>query len=333
MGTPAPQVGFHRSLFGGREREAGLQLDDCRPHLRRLPGKRREALCPDRVHAQALSTKPEPYQHDWKPGDPYDRIFTGWLTRPRITRMGGARLSVDQALRREIRARGGRELVLEVWNEPDIPYWQGTPEEYHKLYDFAVDAVRRALPTARVGGPESTSPGSERAAQFLRDFLEHCLRGTNYATAKRARRWISSPSTLRAAAIRGGHVEMGVSYQLQDIHRGFEIVASYPELRDSRFVIGESDPDGCAACAAYVYPQNAYRNSALFASYTAASFARKHLLAEKHGVNFEGALTWSFEFEDQPYFAGFRALATNGLELPVLNVFRDVRKMVDVASA
>ena len=44
----------------------------------------------------------------------------------------------------------------------------------------------------------------------------------------------------------------------------------------------------------------------MYSSYTAASFARKHDLADKHGVNLEGALTWAFEFEDQPYFAGFR---------------------------
>jgi xylan 1,4-beta-xylosidase len=56
-------------------------------------------------------------------------------------------------------------------------------------------------------------------------------------------------------------------------------------------------------------------------------FARKHALAERHGVNLEGALTWSFEFEDQPYFAGFRALATNGIDLPVLNVFRMFARM------
>jgi xylan 1,4-beta-xylosidase len=65
----------------------------------------------------------------------------------------------------------------------------------------------------------------------------------------------------------------------------------------------------------------------MYSSYTAASFARKHDLAAKHGVNLEGALTWAFEFEDQPYFAGFRALATNGIELPVLNVFRMFGKM------
>jgi xylan 1,4-beta-xylosidase len=36
----------------------------------------------------------------------------------------------------------------------------------------------------------------------------------------------------------------------------------------------------------------------------------------------EGMLTWAFEFEDQPYFDGFRTLASNGIDKPVLNVFR-----------
>ena len=89
-------------------------------------------------------------------------------------------------------------------------------------------------------------------------------------------------------------------------------------------MIGESDPERCAACQG---PQLAYRNGTMYSSYTAASFARKHDLAEKHGVKLEGALTWAFEFEDQPWFAGFRALATNGIPLPVLNVFRMLAKM------
>ena len=33
-------------------------------------------------------------------------------------------------------------------------------------------------------------------------------------------------------------------------------------------------------------------------------------------------LTWAFEFEGQPYFDGFRTLATNGIDKPVLNFFR-----------
>jgi xylan 1,4-beta-xylosidase len=60
----------------------------------------------------------------------------------------------------------------------------------------------------------------------------------------------------------------------------------------------------------------------MYSSYTAASFARIWELAQKHRVNLEGVLSWSFEFEDQPWFAGYRQLATNGVNLPVLNVFR-----------
>jgi xylan 1,4-beta-xylosidase len=65
----------------------------------------------------------------------------------------------------------------------------------------------------------------------------------------------------------------------------------------------------------------------MYSSYTADSFARAYELADRHGVNLEGELTWAFEFEDQPFFAGFRALASNGLDLPVLNVFRMFSKM------
>src|SRR5581483_7007501 len=120
----------------------------------------------------------------------------------------------------------------------------------------------------------------------------------------------------------GGHVRMGPASQLRDIDRGFEIVTGFPELRDKPIILGESDPDGCAACSARVYPQNGYRNGPLYASYTAATVARAYQLADRHRANFEGAVTWAFEFEGQPYFDGFRALATRGIELPVLNVFR-----------
>jgi xylan 1,4-beta-xylosidase len=89
-------------------------------------------------------------------------------------------------------------------------------------------------------------------------------------------------------------------------------------------VIGESDPEGCAACQG---SQLAYRNGTMYSSYTAAAFARKHDLAALHGVNLEGALTWAFTFEDQPWFAGFRQIASNGVPMAVFNVFRMYTRM------
>jgi xylan 1,4-beta-xylosidase len=39
-------------------------------------------------------------------------------------------------------------------------------------------------------------------------------------------------------------------------------------------------------------------------------------------MNFRGSVTWSFEFESQPPFEGFRELATDGIDKPLLNAFR-----------
>jgi xylan 1,4-beta-xylosidase len=60
----------------------------------------------------------------------------------------------------------------------------------------------------------------------------------------------------------------------------------------------------------------------MYSSYTAASFARIYELADIHNVHLKGVLSWSFEFEDQLWFDGFRDLATNGVDKPILNVFR-----------
>ena len=50
-------------------------------------------------------------------------------------------------------------------------------------------------------------------------------------------------------------------------------------------------------------------------------------LAARHHSNLQGILTWAFEFKDQPYFEGFRTLATNGVDKPVLNLFRMLGQM------
>ena len=266
---------------------------------------------------QALSRKPEPYQHEWRPGLPYNEIYTGWAHPPKDYAKWAE--LVHQWVKHCVEKYGRAEVdrwYWETWNEANIGYWKGTPQEFHKLHDYAIDAVRRALPTARVGGPDCAGNGG----RWMREFLDHCLRGTNYATGK-----VGTPLDFVSFHAKGapiftnGHVRMGIAAQLREIDQGFALIASYPELKNTPIVIGESDPEGCAACQG---PQLAYRNGTMYSSYTAASFARKHDLAARHGVNLEGALTWGFEFEDQPYFAGFRALASNGLNLPVLNVFR-----------
>jgi xylan 1,4-beta-xylosidase len=271
---------------------------------------------------KALSIRPEPYQHRWTPTAKYDEIYTGWSYPPKDYAKW-AELVYQWA--KHCGEKYGQDEVerwyWEVWNEANIGYWRGSREDFFKLHDYALDAVRRAVPKARVGGPDMA--GSD--PKYMRAFFEHSLRGANYATGK-----IGTPLDFVSFHAKGqpkfvgGHQQMGIAAQLSGINQGFAVIASYPELKGKPIVIGESDPDGCAACQG---PQLGYRNGTMYSSYTAASFARKYDLAERHGVNLEGALTWAFEFEDQPYFAGFRVLATGGIDLPVLNVFRMFSRM------
>jgi xylan 1,4-beta-xylosidase len=278
---------------------------------------------------KALSSHPDPYQHHWAPGRAYGEISTGWSYPPTDYAKWGE--LAYQWARRCVERYGQAEVekwYWEVWNEantgsPTRPsYWRGTPQDFMKLHDYAIDGVRRALPTARVGGPDSAGAGG----QWTRDFLEHCLHGTNYATGK-----TGTPIDFTSFHAKGspsfvnGHVRMGISNQLRTMDEGFSIIGSFPELKDKPIVIGESDPDGCAACTG---PQLGYRNTTMYSSYTAATFARAPQIAARRGVNLEGATTWAFEFEGQPIFAGFRAMCTTGgINLPVFNVFRMFGKM------
>jgi xylan 1,4-beta-xylosidase len=269
---------------------------------------------------EALSVNPKPYRHTWPKGG----IDTGWAYPPKDYAKWAE--LVRQWVLHSVQRYGEPEVLTwywEVWNEPDIFYWHGTPEEYHRTYDFAVDAVKRALPGARVGGPATTGPASPKAAAFLQQFLEHCARGRNHATGATGAPldFVSYHAKGRPAVVEG-HVRMGLAKNLQDVGKGMEILAGFPAFRRLPIVLTESDPEGCAACSARVYPQNAYRNGTLYPAYTAAVLANLHRLADRHGANLQGMLTWAFEFEGQPYFDGFRTLATNGVAKPVLNLFR-----------
>ncbi len=272
---------------------------------------------------KALSTHPEPYRHDFPRGK-VSNIYTGWAYPPNDYQKWSE--LVFQFVR-HLRERYGEAEVKtwlwEVWNEPDLGYWHGTPEEYFQLYDVSVEAVLRALPEARIGGPDTTGPGNSKAADFLRAFLEHCAHQKNYATGKIGSHLdFISFHPKGSPSWQSGHVQMGISRQLAALEQGFKIATSFPEWRRTPIILGESDPEGCAACSAQENPQNVYRNGPLYGAYTVEVLNNILALARQERVNLLGVVTWAFEFEGQPSFAGYRELATNGVDKPVLNSFR-----------
>jgi xylan 1,4-beta-xylosidase len=222
--------------------------------------------------------------------------------------------------------RYGREQVstwyFEVWNEPDIVYWHGTEADYFKLYDYAVAGVRAALPNANVGGPASTGPANAKASDFLNAFLKHCLNDKSAVDGKPIPLSFISFHPKGQPSLIDGHVRMGISNELNAVQNGFQIVAKYPQLRHVPIIFSEADPEGCAGCSMKVNPANAYRNGPLYASYTATAMKAMVDMQDISHVNLLAMLSWSFEFEGKDYFEGFRTLATNGIDKPILNVFR-----------
>ena len=266
---------------------------------------------------EALSSKPDKYPRNPKPND-IVWFGSGFSYPPRDYQKWG---DLCHVWAKHCVERYGRAEVAtwhwQPWNEPNYGYWVGTPEEFFKLYDFAADGIRRALPEAKIGGPHTSGGLPE---DFAEKFFAHCLKGTNYATGR-----IGSPLDFIGFHAKGkpqlteGRAVLGLQAQLNDIDRSFALIARHPELKDKPVIIGESDPDGGAAL---IRPELAYRNRPQYASYTAASFLRKSDLAARRQVTLTGAVTWSFEFENAPWFSGQRQLVTQGVDLPVRHAFR-----------
>jgi len=211
------------------------------------------------------------------------------------------------------------DWLWELWNEPDLGYWRGSFDEYAKLYDFTEAALHEAIPSAPLGGPAVAGPGGG----FLRQFLEHCASGSNALTGSTGTRLdLVTFHAKGGVSISDDHVEMDLGNQLR-IHRaGFQAVAAFPQFKQTPIYITEADPDGCAACPASTLPADAYRNSTAYGAYELAMMKHSLELEAQLGVSLRGLLTWAFTFPGTPYFAGYRALATNGIDLPVLSAFK-----------
>jgi xylan 1,4-beta-xylosidase len=133
---------------------------------------------------EAMTAAPDgvPYRRPWKPGAQYKGITAGWSYPPRDYAKWAE--LVYQWTRHCVERYGQAEVerwYFEVWNEPNLDfYWLGSPEDFYRLHDYATDAVRRALPTARTGGPDVAGSGGA----FMDGFLKHVTTETNFATGR-----------------------------------------------------------------------------------------------------------------------------------------------------
>jgi xylan 1,4-beta-xylosidase len=263
---------------------------------------------------EALSTHPVPYRNS------RSNLLDGGCFHPPTDYTKWAELIRTWARHANERYPNvAASWLWELWNEPDFGYWRGTFAEYAQLYDYTESALHEVIPSAPFGGPAVAGAGGS----FLRQFLQHCATGTNAVTGNTGTRLdLVSFHAKGGVAVSGDHVQMDLGTQLR-IHRaGFKTVAAFPEFRQTPIYITEADPEGCAACPASAIPAGAYRNSTAYGAYEIAMMKHTIDLEAQVGVKLGGVLTWAFTFPGTPYFAGYRALATNGINLPVMSAFK-----------
>ncbi|MHC4346809.1 MAG: GH39 family glycosyl hydrolase, partial [Planctomycetota bacterium] len=267
-----------------------------------------------------LSVKPEPYRPP-KPFGPNEGM--GVFFPPKDYEKW-AELIRQWVRHTKARYKDAEQTWLwELWNEPDIFYFQGTYEDYEKLFEYTEQALHEVMPEALFGGPHVAGVG-----KFMQRFLTHCAREKNSLTGETGTRLDYIGFHAKGGiAFKDGHIRMSMRGQLQKHQRGFAMVGSFPEFRNTPIIIGEADPDGAAAMPASQSPQRGYRNVPAYGAYVAAMMKYSLDLAEAEKVNLKGVLSWAFMFDGMPWFDGYRTLATNGIHKPVLNAFKMLGQM------
>jgi len=262
-----------------------------------------------------LSVRPDPYRPP-KPFGPNEGI--GVFFPPKDYEKW-AELIRRWARHTKARYDSAEETWLwELWNEPDIFYFQGTYEDYEKLFEYTEKALHEVMPEAVFGGPHVAGVG-----KFMQRFLTHCAKEKNSLTGKTGTRLDYIGFHAKGGvAFKDGYVRMSMRGQLQKHQKGFAMVAGFPEFRNTPIIIGEADPDGAAGMPASQSPSRGYRNVPAYGAYAAAMMKYSLDLAEAEKVNLKGVLTWAFMFDGMPWFEGYRTLATNGIHKPVLNAFK-----------
>ncbi len=85
-------------------------------------------------------------------------------------------VALIQAFTRHLEERYGQAEVerwyFEVWNEPNIDFWNGRPQQatYFDLYDETARAVKSVDPELRIGGPATAQ------AAWVDQFIAHCIK-------------------------------------------------------------------------------------------------------------------------------------------------------------
>ncbi|MGP9845108.1 GH39 family glycosyl hydrolase [Brachybacterium sp. 107] len=213
--------------------------------------------------------------------------------------------------------------LWELWNEPDIFYWRGTPQQFHELYAATVEGVRSALPQAKVGGPAVTGGGTEFLHGFLAytdeqdlplDFVSFHTKGSSFTP------WRVYGPTGGDAPEQQSPSAHKMLYEVRSMLR---VMAQFPAYRTLPAIIDECDAGVPAHFSFYDNANFRFQNTEYYPVFQVKLMKKLLDLNDLEGANIQQAMSWAFYFEGERYFEGTRAFLTaDRIEKPLLNGYR-----------
>lgn len=218
--------------------------------------------------------------------------------------------------------------LWELWNEPDIFYWRGTPQEFYDLYSVTARAVRRVLPDAKVGGPAVTGAGVE----FLRGFLQHTRDQKDPIDFVSFHTKGSAFTPWRVYGPTGGEAtekqNPSANKMLFEVRRMLRVVAEFEEYRGLPAIVDECDAGVPAHYSVYDNANFQFQNTEYYPVFQVKLMKKILDLNEGEDVQVAQATSWSFYFEGERYFEGTRSFLTaGGVEKPFLNAYRALARL------
>lgn len=217
-----------------------------------------------------------------------------------------------------------KKWMFELWNEPDIPnYWQGTVEEYNRLYDVSAVAVKSVLPEAAMGGPATT--GFICGAQWLEQFLAHLnTQGTRPDFISfHTKGAFFAPRRIYNPEQTAPHESHSTAYMLGEIERSLKVIEQFPAFRNVPIYLDECDPAVGTIYGVYDNPNFIITNSEHYPTFVCQLVAKLLDYPQIKRITH-----WAFYMEGKRWFEGNRTLVDNeNVEKPILNGLRMLEKL------
>ncbi len=202
---------------------------------------------------------------------------------------------------------------FEVWNEPNLDFWGGSPkqETYFELYDHTARALKGVSPRLQVGGPATAQAG------WVPEFLQHVSQG-------------KVPVDFVSTHVYANDTAPNVLHTQEDVPRDKMVWRAVKMVHDQ-------------------IAQSAMPNLPLIFSEYNASYANEPDVTDSDYMGpwlannirlcdglVQSMSYWAFSdvFEEQgvvrsPFYGGFGLLAADHIEKPVFNVFRALHQLGD----